>query len=170
MIFRDKGLRLLRRSPLSSADLQGIAPCESPHTVIETKRGHCNTSFVTQSHKSTTYNPNRSLQHRFFNCHPDNLFPGCLQSLAGILPVVFLDVARYACKKTTANLLGQSTTISSGSNDLFGYKREGCRSLLTTCSPLIWWTCGESNSGPHKETIRFLHAYFSLGFSSIGKT
>ena len=170
MIFRDKGLRFLRRSPLSYADLQGIAPCESPHTVIETKRGHCDTSFVTQSHKSTTYNPNRSLQHRFFNFILTTCSPAACSRLPASCPLFFLDVARYACKKTTANLLGQSTTISSGSNDLFGYKRGGCRSLLTTCSPLIWWTCGESNSGPHKETIRFLHAYFSLGFSSIGKT
>ena len=112
----------------------------------------------------------RSLQHRFFNFILETCSPAACSRLPASCPLFFLDVARYACKKTTANLLGQSTTISSGSNDLFGYKREGCRSLLTTCSPLIWWTCGESNSGPHKETIRILHAYFSLGFSSIGKT
>ena len=48
-------------------------------------------------------------------------FPGCLQPLAGILPAVFPGVAHYACKKTTANLPGQPTTISSGSNDRFGF-------------------------------------------------
>lgn len=46
-------------------------------------------------------------------------FPGCLQPLAGILPAVFPGVARYACKKTTANLPGQLAEIISGYNDLF---------------------------------------------------
>ena len=32
------------------------------------------------------------------------------------------------------------------------------------------WTWWESNPRPHKETIRFLHAYSSLRFSSSGKT
>ena len=50
-------------------------------------------------------------------------FPGCLQPLAGILPAVFPGVARYACKKTTANMPGQLAEISSGYNDLFGLKK-----------------------------------------------
>ena len=31
------------------------------------------------------------------------------------------------------------------------------------------WKCGESNSGPHKETIRFLHAYLSLHFRDAAR-
>lgn len=34
----------------------------------------------------------------------------------------------------------------------------------------VMWTCGESNPGPNKEAIRFLHAYSSLWFSRHGKT
>lgn len=71
MIFRDKGLRLLRRSPLSSDDLQGIAPCESPHTVIETKRGHCNTYFVTKDQINNIYK--RGLQVVIDNLQPSHL-------------------------------------------------------------------------------------------------
>ena len=32
------------------------------------------------------------------------------------------------------------------------------------------WSWRESNPRPHKETIRFLHAYSSLRFSRYGKT
>ena len=32
------------------------------------------------------------------------------------------------------------------------------------------WTWGESNSRPNEETIRFLHAYLCLKFSSTSKT
>lgn len=50
-------------------------------------------------------------------------FPGCLHPLACILPAVFPGVARYDCKKTTANLPGQLAEIISGSNDRFGLKK-----------------------------------------------
>ena len=32
------------------------------------------------------------------------------------------------------------------------------------------WSWRESNPRPNEETIRFLHAYLCLGFSSAGKT
>ena len=35
---------------------------------------------------------------------------------------------------------------------------------------LLMWSWRESNPRPHKETIRFLHAYSRLWFSSIDKT
>ena len=70
----------------------------------------------------TTLNPNRSLQHRFFNFILATCSPAARSRLPASCPSFFLDVARYACKKTTANLLGQPTTISSGSNDRFGLK------------------------------------------------
>ena len=35
---------------------------------------------------------------------------------------------------------------------------------------LIGWSWRESNPRPHKETIRFLHAYSSLQFSRYDKT
>ena len=59
----------------------------------------------------------RSLQHRFFNFILETCSPAACSRLPASCPLFFLDVARYACKKTTANLLGQPTTISSGSND-----------------------------------------------------
>ena len=34
----------------------------------------------------------------------------------------------------------------------------------------ILWSWRESNPRPNEETIRFLHAYLCLGFSSAGKT
>ena len=40
--------------------------------------------------------------------------------------------------------------------------------LFSLC-PFLW-TWGESNSRPNEETIRFLHAYLCLSFSSISKT
>jgi len=33
-----------------------------------------------------------------------------------------------------------------------------------------WWSWRESNPRPNRETIRFLHAYSSLRFSSVSKT
>ena len=33
-----------------------------------------------------------------------------------------------------------------------------------------WWSWRESNPRPNRETIRFLHAYSSLRFSSADKT
>ena len=70
----------------------------------------------------TTLNPNRSLQHRFSYFILATCSPAACSRLPASCPSFFLDVARYACKKTTANLLGQPTTISSGSNDRFGLK------------------------------------------------
>ena len=33
----------------------------------------------------------------------------------------------------------------------------------------VMWTCGESNPGPNKEAIRFLHAYSSLHFRTAAR-
>ena len=35
---------------------------------------------------------------------------------------------------------------------------------------LMEWSWRDSNPRPHSKTICFLHAYSSLGFSSVGKT
>ena len=90
---------------------QGLAGRKSPHFARKISNGH-----------RLGLNPNRSLQHRFFNFILETCSPAACSRLPASCPLFFLDVARYACKKTTANLLGQPTTISSGSNDRFGLK------------------------------------------------
>ena len=79
-------------------------------------------------------NPNRSLQHRFFNFILETCSPAACSRLPASCPLFFLDVARYACKKTTANLLGQPTTISSGSNDRIWVKPQSVIIAQTDCS------------------------------------
>ena len=94
----------------------------------------------------TTLNPNRSLQHRFFNFILATCSPAARSRLPASCPSFFLDVARYACKKTTANLLGQPTTISSGSNDRFGLKsRAGITSHTAFLLYYFFFSCNFSN-------------------------
>ena len=44
------------------------------------------------------------------------------------------------------------------------------KNLRVFCFYQIGWSWRESNPRPHKETIRFLHAYSSLQFSRYDKT
>ena len=53
---------------------------------------------------------------------------------------------------------------------IFG-KQKNSQVLERTCEFFcIGWSWRESNPRPHKETIRFLHAYSSLQFSRYDKT